>query len=151
MSDWFVTLYKIEWRLILCLLNVLQIFFPILFSLSLVRSNLYQSWNLHIIKYVSLFPGPLWIYFLPILLQVFNPLGTYFCVWWVGDKDLVFFHMAFQLSNTIYQIFHTFPDDLKCLHYHILNSYLHTYFFPLDSLLCSIGLFICSRSDITLF
>lgn len=34
--------------------------------------------NLYIIKYVSLFPWFLWIYFLLILLQVLNPLGINF-------------------------------------------------------------------------
>ena len=40
-----------------------------------------------------------WIYFLLVLLQVFNPLGINF----------VFFHIVLQLLSSIHQIFHTFP------------------------------------------
>ena len=53
-----------------------------------------------------------WIYFLLVLLQVFNPLGINF----------VFFHIVLQLLSSSHQIFHTFPPALKFLLHHMLKS-----------------------------
>lgn len=145
MSGWFVTLYRIEWMLILCYAYC-GYFFPFCYlSLNSVCSNLYWSLNLYIIHYASRFPWLLWIYFLLIFLQVFYPLGIYFCAL-MGDRDLAFAYGSAIAWHYLSYIPH-FPQWFE------MPPLSHVKFSPMSgvsSLLCPIGPLICCSSDITL-